>query len=107
MFGMGKKIDISAINTEIEEDTAYLVDVRGNDEWDSGHAAGALHLSVERIMSGAVPTKDKTKKLYLYCASGARSSMAASKLKSSGYVVENIGSISGWKSAGGAVKSGM
>lgn len=107
MFGFGKKIDVDNITSEMKADTAYLIDVRGNDEWDGQHAKDALHLSVDRIMNGEVPTKDKSKKLYLYCASGGRASMAANKLKASGYSVENLGGLSSWKSAGGATESGM
>lgn len=107
MLGFGKKIDAAEITKEMDEGNAYLVDVRGNDEWDGLHAKGALHLSVDRIMNGEVPIKDKSKKLYLYCASGGRASMAAMKLKSSGYIVENLGGLSSWKSAGGATESGM
>lgn len=107
MLGFGKKIDAESIAAELNGGSAYLVDVRGNDEWDSGHAKGALHLSVDRIMGGEVPTKDKSKKLYLYCASGGRASMAAAKLKASGYSVENLGGLSAWKNAGGATVSGM
>ncbi|MGB3945623.1 MAG: rhodanese-like domain-containing protein [Candidatus Saccharimonadales bacterium] len=107
MFGLGKKIDATAITKEVEADEAYLVDVRGNDEWDALHAKGALHLSVDRIMNGELPVADTSKKLYLYCASGGRASMAATKLKSKGFTVENLGGLSSWKSAGGATESGM
>lgn len=107
MFGFGKKIDANVITAELHDGKAYLVDVRGNDEWDGLHAKDALHLSVDRIMNGEVPTKDKSKKLYLYCASGGRASMAAVKLKSSGYTVENLGGLGSWKNAGGATESGM
>lgn len=107
MLGFGKKIDVDSIKEEMRDGKAYLVDVRGNDEWGGSHAKDALHLSVDRIMNGEVPSKDKSKKLYLYCASGGRASMAASKLKSSGYTVENLGGLSSWKNAGGATESGM
>lgn len=107
MFGFGNKVDVASISSELETGNAYMVDVRGKDEWDALHAAGALHLSVERIMNGEVPTKETSKKLYLYCASGGRASMAATKLQSSGYKVENIGGLSSWKNAGGATASGM
>jgi rhodanese-related sulfurtransferase len=107
MMGFGKKIDAAAILDELHEDKAYLVDVRSNDEWDELHAKDALHLSVDRIMNGEVPTKDTSKKLYIYCASGGRASMAAMKLQASGYKVENLGGLSSWQSAGGATESGM
>lgn len=107
MLGFGKKIDAGAITAELNDGKAYLVDVRENDEWDQEHAKDALHLSVDRIMSGEVPAKDKSKKLYLYCASGGRASIAAAQLKSNGYSVENIGGLSDWKGSGGATESGM
>lgn len=107
MFGFGKKIDVNEITSEMKENKAYLIDVRGNEEWDESHAEGALHLSVDRIMNGEIPTKDTSKKLYLYCASGGRASMAASKLKADGYTVENLGGLSSWKSAGGTTEIGM
>lgn len=104
MFGMGKKIDAADVTKEVSDGSALLVDVRGDDEWDSGHAKGAMHLSVERIADGELPTKDLSKKVYVYCASGGRSSMAASHLKAKGFTVENIGGVSAWRSAGGGVE---
>lgn len=105
MFGFGPKIDPKKIIDEVSEGSAVLVDVRRDDEWNSGHAAGAMHLSVDRIAGGAVPTPDKNTKIYLYCASGGRSGMATQTLKSKGYNAENIGGFSGWKAAGGPVES--
>jgi len=107
MLGFGKRLDIDVVKKELEQGSAYLVDVRSNDEWDELHARDALHLSVDRIMNGEIPVNDKSKKLYLYCASGGRASMAAMKLQASGYSVENLGGLSSWKSAGGATESGM
>lgn len=106
MFGMGKKIDTKAIAEEIKEGKAVLVDVRGTGEWQSGHAKDAMHISIDRIMGGDVPTKDKNKTVYLYCQSGGRASMAAQHLKSRGYTVENLGGLNAWRSAGGAVELG-
>lgn len=104
MFGMGKKIDAAEITKEVNAGTALLVDVRGTDEWSSGHAKGAMHLSVDRIMGGELPTKDTSKKVYLYCASGGRAGMAANFLKSKGFQTENLGGLSSWKSSGGSVE---
>lgn len=105
MFGFGQKVDAQQISEELKNGTALLVDVRGDDEWESGHAAGAMHLSLDRITSGEVPTKDAAKKVYLYCASGARSSLATKVLKQKGYVAENIGGLGSWRSAGGKIKT--
>lgn len=103
MFGMGKKVDVTEITKELNEGKALLVDVRGNSEWNAGHAKGALHLPVDQIMSGALPTKDTATKLYLYCASGGRARMAAGVLKGKGYDVENLGGLSSWRNAGGSL----
>lgn len=104
MFGMGKKIDTTEITKEINDSCAVLVDVRGDNEWSNGHAKGAMHLSVDRITRGELPTKDLSKKVYVYCASGGRSSVAASYLKKKGFTVENIGGLRAWQSAGGSVE---
>lgn len=105
MFGFGKRIAVDQINSEVADGKAMLIDVRGDDEWDAGHAKGAAHLSVERIMSGDVPTKDKERKLYLYCASGGRASMAQQMLQGKGYEVENLGGLRDWRAAGGATEA--
>ena len=101
MFGMGKKIDASEIIQEIQAGKAILVDVRRDDEWHSGHAKSAIHLSVDRIMAGELPTKNKDTKVYLYCASGGRAGMAANALKTKGFTTENLGGLSNWKNSGG------
>ncbi len=63
-----------------------LVDVREDNEWAAGHAAGALHLGkgiIERDIEAKVPDHDK--KLILYCGGGFRSALAADNLKKMGY----------------------
>lgn len=107
MFGMGKKIDVKAIREELDSNDAFLIDVRENDEWDREHAKDALHLSVNRIMNGELPSQDTSKKLYVYCASGGRSGMAAQFLKAKGFSVENLGGLRDWKAAGGPTEAGM
>lgn len=104
MFGFGQKIGAQQISEELDNGTALLVDVRNDDEWKSGHATGAMHLTVDRISRGEVPTEDTSKKIYLYCASGGRSNIATKALKQKGYDAENIGGISSWRSAGGKIQ---
>jgi rhodanese-related sulfurtransferase len=63
-----------------------LIDTRENDEWDAGHAAGALHLGkgiIERDIETRVPDKSAT--LVLYCGGGYRSALAADALRQMGY----------------------
>ena len=103
MFGKSKSVDVERINQEVSNGAAVLVDVREDNEWASGHAASAVHAPLGEILEGVVPTSDQGVKIYVYCASGARSSMAAQVLASKGYSVENIGGFSAWTSSGGDV----
>ena len=76
---------------------ARLVDVREDDEWRAGHAAGAEHIGkgvIERDIETKHPDKDQT--LYLYCGGGFRSALAADALRKMGY--RNVVSIDGgWR----------
>lgn len=104
MFGFGPKIDATKIASEIDSGNAVLVDVRSDDEWHAGHAAGAMHLSIDRISQGETPTQDMTTKIYLYCASGGRAGTAAQMLSQQGFTTENIGGLSSWQAAGGTIQ---
>ena len=87
---------------------AKLIDVREDDEWRAGHAAGAEHLGkgiIERDIEATVP--DKTTELILYCGGGYRSALAADVLQEMGYT--NVWSMAGgwkaWKESGAPVES--
>ena len=73
---------------------AKLIDVREDDEWKSGHAAGAEHLGrgvIERDILQTFP--DKNTELILYCGGGYRSALAADNLQKMGYT--NVFSMAG------------
>jgi len=85
-----------------------LIDVREDNEWEAGHAAGAIHLGkgiIERDIETAVP--DKEAELILYCGGGYRSALAADALQKMGYT--NVFSMAGgwkaWKESGGDIES--
>jgi rhodanese-related sulfurtransferase len=85
--------------------TAVLIDVREPDEWSGGVAEPALLCSLSdlrgaRAQWAAVLEANKDKELILYCASGARSGVAASMLRKEGFNVFNAGGYSAWRSAG-------
>ncbi len=87
---------------------AKLIDVREDNEWQAGHAAGAEHLGkgiIERDIEATVP--DKSTELILYCGGGFRSALAADILQTMGYT--NVFSMAGgwkaWKDSGGEVSS--
>jgi phage shock protein E len=72
-----------------------LIDVRTKEEFDAGHADGAVNLSLQDIDNGVNPDCDTDEPLQLYCRSGGRSEMAKQILLSRGYSnVENLGGLS-------------
>jgi phage shock protein E len=65
-----------------------VIDVRSKLEYWLGHLDGARCLPVDSIAESIhkVPGVTKKSRILLYCASGARSAMAAGILQSLGYV---------------------
>jgi hydroxyacylglutathione hydrolase len=80
---------------------AVLVDVREPSEWGGGHAPGAVHIPYEQLRDRAheLPLD---RPAVMYCATGVRSSLAASILQSAGRSdVSNLrGGFAGWIAAG-------
>lgn len=75
---------------------ALVIDVRGSDEYNSGHLSQSVNIPLgelsERI-STVCP--DKNQIILLHCLSGGRSGMAAGTLRSLGYTnAYNLGSYS-------------
>jgi rhodanese-related sulfurtransferase len=80
-----------------------LIDVRDDNEWAAGHAAGATHLSkgiIERDIETKVP--DKSTKMVLYCGGGFRSALVADALHKMGYTgaISLDGGWRAWNEAG-------
>lgn len=76
-----------------------ILDVREQDEYDSGHIPGAVLLPVGTITEDSaaeiIPEKDTT--VLVYCRSGNRSKTAAQALAELGYTdVCEFGGISTW-----------
>jgi rhodanese-related sulfurtransferase len=88
---------------EVTRGEAQLLDVRSAEEWDAGHAAGALHLTVAELVAGAATKLDRTKTVYIYCASGARADRAARLLRDQGFDAENVGGLHEWLQHGGTL----
>ncbi len=81
---------------------AKLIDVREDNEYAAGHAAGAEHIGrgvIERDIVAKHP--DKGEELILYCGGGYRSALAAESLQKMGYnnVWSMAGGWSAWKGA--------
>lgn len=76
-----------------------ILDVREQDEYDSGHIPGALLLPVgtidEETAAEVIPEKDST--VLVYCRSGNRSKTASSALAELGYTnIYEFGGINTW-----------
>ena len=105
-----KEIDIEGYQRMLAaKEPHLLVDVREDNEWTAGHAAGAVHLGkgiIERDIETKVP--DKNTKLVLYCGGGFRSALAADNLQKMGYpdAISLDGGWRAWQSAGLPVEKG-
>lgn len=71
-----------------------LIDVRGRDEYNSGHIPGAINVPVNDIHKADKYIKKKDDLVCVYCLSGMRAANAATALRSRGYTnVKNLGGI--------------
>jgi phage shock protein E len=72
-----------------------VIDVRTVQEWDKGHLEGAVLIPYDQIGEkiGAV-VKNKSQRIYLYCRTGHRASIAKEALEKMGYKdIVNLGSL--------------
>jgi rhodanese-related sulfurtransferase len=74
---------------DADPDGTVVIDVRRDDEWVSGHVAGAIHIPVDDLNDriDQVPTN---KKVLFICAAGVRSGLACEMAASMGYDAENL-----------------
>lgn len=84
-------------------ETVQLLDVRTPSEYEKGHLKGAKNINFyDADFATHTAVLDKTKPVFVYCRSGARSAGAARKLKELGFleVVDLHHGILAWKRAG-------
>ena len=98
-----EEMDAGEARALLESDSAAVVDVREQSEWDEGHLPGAVHVPrghLESRIEAAAPDRDRT--VLLYCASGSRSAFAAKTLEELGYerAVSLAGGFTDWKRNG-------
>ncbi|WP_312699740.1 rhodanese-like domain-containing protein [Sedimentibacter sp.] len=82
----------------IDSEDVIILDVRTQEEFDSGHIENAVLLPITEITDnaeGILPDKDA--KILVYCRSGNRSATAARELIRMGYTnVYDFGGINTW-----------
>jgi hydroxyacylglutathione hydrolase len=95
------QVPVHALNKLLPSRDFQLLDVRTPHEWDEGHLPGARYLFL-----GDLPEKlrnlNPDKPVVVYCASGYRSSLAASLLQAGGFrEVRNVpGGYTAWTATG-------
>ncbi len=83
----------------MDTQTVIILDVRAQNEYDSGHIPGAVLLPVgtidEETAAQVIPEKDST--VLVYCHGGNRSKTASSALAKLGYTnIYEFGGINTW-----------
>ncbi|MET7697242.1 rhodanese-like domain-containing protein [Streptomyces sp. NPDC005485] len=85
-------------------DGDFLLDVREDDEWQSGHAAGALHIPISEFvarygeLTEAAPQDGR---IHVICRSGGRSAQVTQYLAQQGIDAVNVdGGMQIWEAAG-------
>ena len=81
-----KEISYKKMNELMENNNAYLIDVRSNQEYKEDHLDGAINIplfDIERKIENIV--HDKSIVIIVYCSSGSRSRQAKEILDRLGY----------------------
>ena len=94
-----REVGVADVPTTFDE-SVVLLDVREDDEWQRGHAAGALHIPM-----GEVPARigelDTDATLFVVCHLGGRSQRVAQYLAQNGYTPVNVsGGMQAWADSG-------
>lgn len=97
-----QKVSPVAATRLINDEDALVLDVRGEGEFNEGHIVNALHIPLNFLTDRLDKLeKYRNRTIIPVCRTGQQSSVAASKLKKSGF--ENVRSVSGgilaWKEA--------
>ncbi|MFI5260455.1 MAG: rhodanese-like domain-containing protein [Candidatus Paceibacteria bacterium] len=87
---------------EVTAGSAQLLDVRTAEEWQEAHAEHAIHIPISELLHGETGSLVPTKKVYIYCASGARANAATGLLQQRGFEAVCVGGLRDWLAAGGA-----
>ena len=97
--GAYQQITQEAAKEMMDTQEVIVLDVREQDEYDSGHIPGAVLLPVgtidEDTAAEVIPEKDST--VLVYCRSGNRSKTASAALADLGYTnIYEFGGINTW-----------
>ncbi len=103
-------VDVANFEQAIAKTNIQLLDVRTPEEYQSGHLSHALlaNWNDDAEFKKRTDALDKTKPVYTYCLSGARSAAATQWLRQQGFTAYNLaGGINAWKKAGKPVEQAI
>ncbi|MFI6347645.1 rhodanese-like domain-containing protein [Streptomyces sp. NPDC050560] len=88
-------------------DGDFLLDVREDDEWEAGHAQGALHIPMSEFAERSGELADAAPegaKVHVICRSGGRSARVTAFLVQQGVDAVNVdGGMQMWEASGRSV----
>jgi rhodanese-related sulfurtransferase len=92
-------VDPATARRMMEESGLTLVDVRTHEDWEAGHAPGAVHARLRDLDSADYQAKGAV--LVVCRSDGGRSAKAATALAEAGLTVHNVvGGMLAWAEAG-------
>jgi rhodanese-related sulfurtransferase len=107
VFGAG----VPTVTVGDLKDGDFLLDVREDEEWQAGHAAGALHIPMSEFvarydeLTEAAPQDGQ---VHVICRSGARSAQVTLYLAQRGVEAANVdGGMVAWEADGRPVVDGQ
>ena len=94
-----REVGVADVPTAFDE-SVVLLDVREDDEWQRGHAAGALHIPMREVPA-RIGEIDADATLFVVCHLGGRSLRVAQYLAQNGYTPVNVsGGMQAWADSG-------
>ena len=91
---------VSEFEKAISKQGSQILDVRSLEEYQTGHIKNAMlaDWTNRNVFKSRIESLDKSKPVYTYCFSGARSSSASAWLREQGFIAYNLeGGIAAWK----------
>jgi molybdopterin-guanine dinucleotide biosynthesis protein A/rhodanese-related sulfurtransferase len=99
------EIDVDTLD-ELDPTEIQLIDVREADEFEEARVRGTVHVALGTVPD-ALESLDRSRTVYVICASGGRSMRAAEFLVDAGFDAVNVaGGTKGWIASGRPVDSG-
>ncbi|GHG59065.1 rhodanese-like domain-containing protein [Streptomyces griseocarneus] len=106
VFGSG----IPTVGVDALASDDFLLDVREDDEWQAGHAEGALHIPMSDFVARFGELTEKAPeggRINVICRSGGRSAQVTAYLVQQGMDAANVdGGMQTWEAVGRPVVAG-